>query len=769
MPLSQSTLADLNFTARDTPSAMARKLDALLKAVKVEANLTAQSVVNVTNHGRDNGPLSPELIPEADIGEYTTATTENTVFEVCEGADLVTVAWLPINTDFIYRGEWRARLSKDAAGSATIGLFTSITVYDEAGRYLGEVALSEQETDWTTATDWQLYQSQISGAEIRAAFEDSGFIRAALTRTGDACAVTQISRASIGRYIITQDGGNAEDWANLAEQFANAADTSRGAAVTAANNAAAARLLAEQALAAAEQESANATQAAIDAAGDAAIAAGHATTAGDFADVAEGWASSASASANVAFGHSEDANTSAVAAANSAQSAAISVTDAAAEASAAQTARLAAESARDQAGQSASAAFDSEQTAGTHASDAGVFAGAANAERLAAEVASAIAEAQANIATTQATTASEQAAIASSSVALAASIAGGFINLNVGFDAWPAGSVTPSYWTLWSGLQASDLQRGVDSDGSYYARTVNNNQNSGLLQSVNCENGWYVMEAEVNLNNPGFSYVGSGLTLQGWYVLNFAFEPDTSGEVSAIKLGVRRFTKLFRNTVGLLTNFHAMHNWESFTQTPQPKELNWRKVSIRPASEAEILTGTVLPDLQTTSAQHTSDIAAVASVNGAQASQIDTLTTSFNGLSATVAVEASSIDGLQLRYGVLLDSNGYITGFVQNNNGNSGSFTVLADNFNVAIPGMGAYPVFAVDDQGVYMRGTVRIDGDLLVSGSVGAPQLAGSSVARTVYQATSAAIQIPYTSSSGGGGGGGGGGGIGNPTPNLQ
>lgn len=52
----------------------------------------------------------------------------------------------------------------------------------------------------------------------------------------------------------------------------------------------------------------------------------------------------------------------------------------------------------------------------------------------------------------------------------------------------------------------------------------------------------------------------------------------------------------------------------------------------------------------------------------------------------SVTTNASAISGLEAKYGVTLDVDGYITGFLQNNNGSSGSFVVLADKFAVVTP-----------------------------------------------------------------------------------
>jgi hypothetical protein len=115
-----------------------------------------------------------------------------------------------------------------------------------------------------------------------------------------------------------------------------------------------------------------------------------------------------------------------------------------------------------------------------------------------------------------------------------------------------------------------------------------------------------------------------------------------------------------------------------------------------------------------------------ANQDSALSSQITTVSTSLNGLTATVNTLSSSVDGIAARYGVSLDVNGYVTGFVQNNNGTTGTFDILADKFRIAIPGSLPVQVFAVE------AGGVKINGNLIVSGSITSNSLAVGAVTTT-------------------------------------
>ena len=99
----------------------------------------------------------------------------------------------------------------------------------------------------------------------------------------------------------------------------------------------------------------------------------------------------------------------------------------------------------------------------------------------------------------------------------------------------------------------------------------------------------------------------------------------------------------------------------------------------------------------------------------AQASQITTLTTEVDGNTASVTSLSSSVNGLEARQGVRLDVNGYVTGYVQNNDGQQGEFIILADKFLVRRPDGGGSSIapFAV------VNGVVYIDAARIRDGTI--------------------------------------------------
>lgn len=126
-----------------------------------------------------------------------------------------------------------------------------------------------------------------------------------------------------------------------------------------------------------------------------------------------------------------------------------------------------------------------------------------------------------------------------------------------------------------------------------------------------------------------------------------------------------------------------------------------------------------------------------ATETSALAQSISAISSTLNGNTATIATLAQSVNGLSARYGVSLDVNGYVTGFVQNNDGQTGSFLIRADRFAVVTPGESPIVPFEVTGSGV------RIRGNLVVNGSIDSAQLAPNSVTQgnSAYTAGSVAI----------------------------
>ena len=130
--------------------------------------------------------------------------------------------------------------------------------------------------------------------------------------------------------------------------------------------------------------------------------------------------------------------------------------------------------------------------------------------------------------------------------------------------------------------------------------------------------------------------------------------------------------------------------------------------------------------------------------DSANASSISAVSTRVDDNEASVNTLQSSTNGLLARYGVTLDVNGHVTGFIQNNDGTSGDFIVVADRFAVVDPNGGTpFTPFEINNGFIDLTGTVRINGDLLIAGSVGTGEIASGAVTNSQSNYTSGAVGV--------------------------
>lgn len=129
------------------------------------------------------------------------------------------------------------------------------------------------------------------------------------------------------------------------------------------------------------------------------------------------------------------------------------------------------------------------------------------------------------------------------------------------------------------------------------------------------------------------------------------------------------------------------------------------------------------------------------SADNALSSSITTLQTEVDGNTASVSTLSASVNGLEAKYGVTLDVNGYVTGFAQNNNGSSGSFVIVADEFKIVDPNGGGAQTPVVPFQ--ITNGDVKINGNLVVDGSISSSQLANNSVTKGNSSYTDVALGL--------------------------
>jgi hypothetical protein len=145
------------------------------------------------------------------------------------------------------------------------------------------------------------------------------------------------------------------------------------------------------------------------------------------------------------------------------------------------------------------------------------------------------------------------------------------------------------------------------------------------------------------------------------------------------------------------------------------------------ASRATALEATVnnaTTGVAATAARLTTEESVRATADSANATSISNLSTTVGANTASISTIQTSVNGLSVRYGVSLDVNGFVTGFVQNNNGTSGTFDILATAFRVTIPGSTPKTVFSVSGSNIEINNNVSINGSLVVSGTVNTTQL---------------------------------------------
>lgn len=110
-----------------------------------------------------------------------------------------------------------------------------------------------------------------------------------------------------------------------------------------------------------------------------------------------------------------------------------------------------------------------------------------------------------------------------------------------------------------------------------------------------------------------------------------------------------------------------------------------------------------------------------AEADSALAGQITTVASSVAGNTSAVAVIQESIDGITSRFGVMLNNNGQVIGYILlDGTGGSTSFDVVADRFRVALPDMAGgdpVPVFSIQEVNGSPKLAVR--GDMIADGSI--------------------------------------------------
>lgn len=164
------------------------------------------------------------------------------------------------------------------------------------------------------------------------------------------------------------------------------------------------------------------------------------------------------------------------------------------------------------------------------------------------------------------------------------------------------------------------------------------------------------------------------------------------------------------------------------------------------ASRATTLEATVnnaTTGVAATAARLTTEETVRATADSANATSISNLSTTVGANTASISTIQTSVNGLSVRYGVSLDVNGFVTGFVQNNNGTSGTFDILATAFRVTVPGATPKTVFSITGSNIEINNNVSINGSLVVSGTVNTTQLTANAATAGNFAYNAASVNM--------------------------
>ena len=132
----------------------------------------------------------------------------------------------------------------------------------------------------------------------------------------------------------------------------------------------------------------------------------------------------------------------------------------------------------------------------------------------------------------------------------------------------------------------------------------------------------------------------------------------------------------------------------------------------------------------TLTASISNEAIARANADGALAGQISTLSTTVGNQSATLTQFASSISGLQNRWGVKFDNNGRVTGFVLNGSNQEANADWVVDRFRLIHPTSG-FVYFQATESGVKMS---NVEVDTLKAGIVSASRMSSAAMGETAF-----------------------------------
>jgi hypothetical protein len=314
---------------------------------------------------------------------------------------------------------------------------------------------------------------------------------------------------------------------------------------------------------------------------------------------------------------------------------------------------------------------------------------------------------QASINTESTTRANADTALALRSTNLEASRGqdGSTLNVNPNFMSWTSG--VPTGWDVWGAAVGAAEQLDGGLGRKRLAMDFNPPIiNGGYSQTIPITPGTYIVEVDVELVSG--SWTGAGVSLGGATTLNFATDKDINGVVSNSLIGRRRFAKLATYSGSPGNLLYLMANWSGYGAATA-KYLIFRNASIRSIDGGYL----------DASARITTEEQVRANADSVMAGQITTLNTTVGGHTSTLTTYGTSINGLNAKYGVTIDVDGYVTGFSLNGSGTTGEMVIRADKFRIAKSGVGTTaPIFDLDSTGLKL-GVPLFYGNQTLNGEV--------------------------------------------------
>lgn len=204
------------FSVNDTTPVRINKLEALRNEILDLIALNDGSLLGrLSDKLQSEGAWPPDAVGPLDAGLIVPVAGEGQTLQTVGAIALATKAWEEVGNGRIFQGSWRARVSRDDVGGIPALLSTGFFIYDGDGVYLGDHGLTER-APIALADGWQDYADQTTSGAVKAQYPSAAYLRAAILRTDEGQAATQISRY---RFL------DATDVENLSVSLFNLGET----------------------------------------------------------------------------------------------------------------------------------------------------------------------------------------------------------------------------------------------------------------------------------------------------------------------------------------------------------------------------------------------------------------------------------------------------------------------------------------------------------------------------------------------------------------